>query len=157
MPLHATFAEALLPLLLASFTGAHPESPALQYIFPLIHQGHEEKLYSFIWQYPFTYYYYHILCQSILWDACGWPRVFQTLSSHFPPQSSHWLILLFLKVWCSNLDIVLLLPSKWRDKLTSNIFTDNTSGYAVEYCTFVAISASENTTDLCNLKSDLTL
>ena len=101
--------------------------------------------------------YYYIPCQSILWGACGWPQVFQTLSSHFPPEGSLRLILLFLKVWCSNLDIALLLQSKQRDELTSNIFIDSASDYTIEYCTFVAISASEDKTDMYNLKSDLTL
>lgn len=101
--------------------------------------------------------YYYIPCQPILWGVCGWPQVFQTLSSHFLPQGSLQLILLFLKVWCSDLDMVFLLQSKQRDELTSNIFIDNTSGYIIEYCTFAAISASEDTTDLRNLKSDLTV
>lgn len=101
--------------------------------------------------------YYYIPCQSVLWGACRWPQVFQTLSSQFSPQGSIHLILLFLKVWCSNLEIVLLLKSKQRDELTSNIFIANTSGYTIEDCTFVAISAIEVTTDLCNLKSTLTL
>jgi len=51
----------------------------------------------------------------------------------------------------------LLLQSKQTDELTSNIFIDNTSGYTIEYCTFVALSASEDITDLHNLESDCTL
>lgn len=158
VPLYATWAEALQSLSLASFTEVRLR---LQYVFPLIHQGHEEKRYMFIYMEIFFYMfedYYCIPCQSILWGACGWPWVFQTLSCHCPPQDPKiWLILLYPKVCCSNLDKVLMLQSKWRDELTSNIFIDNTSGYIAEYCTFVAISASEDTTDLHNLKSDLTV